>query len=111
MRVGHRVFTLLDQVEGHCKPTDHEVRPVFEAALQRELSAFLFSWLRRAEPADARALAGIEASALVMSWAIFGAAVEWTRDARRRPQADAVDQVISTLIDGVARALRIIIPL
>lgn len=105
------VFTLLDQVEGHCKPADHEVRPVFEAALQRELSEFLLGWLRRAAPSGAAPSAEIAASASAMSWAIFGAAVEWTRDARRLPQATAVDQVISMLIDGVARTTHIAIPL
>ena len=91
------------------KPAGQQVRPVFEAAPQRELSIFLLRSLRRAALEGARPAPEIKALASALSWAIFGAAVEWSRGSRALFQRVAVERVITTLIDGVARAARVAI--
>lgn len=94
------VFEMLDQLDGHCPPGDRPARPGIETALQREIARYLGDWLRRAAPVGVRDSAGVTSVASTMSWAIFGAALEWSRAGRRPPLEDAVTRLIATLVDG-----------
>ncbi|HEX8995148.1 MAG TPA: TetR family transcriptional regulator [Ktedonobacterales bacterium] len=105
------IFDLLGTVDGHCGPTDHYVKPLFEAAVQREVKLALLDWIARTEmtasPAQSRAGADAlrDSVATVMSWALFGAARQWAQDPQPQPIAQAAHQAVETLMSGVSRTL------
>jgi AcrR family transcriptional regulator len=85
----------------HCKPVDRSLDPLIESRVQRELEAFLATWLKTLPRTEGGKPATRDVAATVLSWAIFGAAVEWSRG----PNAVALDsvarQVLATLVNGV----------
>lgn len=96
------VFKYLAQVQDHCKPRDRQFDPMLEKAVQDVLHGFVVRWLQRAPAGDLPGEACVETVAWVVSWAIFGAASQWSRGLRTQ-SADAVAaQVATVLIDGVA---------
>jgi AcrR family transcriptional regulator len=112
----------LGHFQGHCAPGDRTVEPQLEVKVQEELATFLLGWLRqvplaqRQGPRQGRHVNGPggrasitqeaqEAIASLLSWAIFGAGVEWSRSGHQRPIEDWARDVVETLVGGVARVL------
>jgi AcrR family transcriptional regulator len=89
-----------------CRPDEHaQFEPLAETAVQEELHSFIVGWLKQLPPATTPPRATPALVATVMSWAIFGAGVYWSRGGREL-SADAVArQVVTALADGVPRAL------
>lgn len=103
--VAQLVFTLLRGVHGHCGPVDKGMRPVFEAALQREVRDLLAARLRRAYPPNTLAPERADALLTMLSWTIFGGASQWSLDERPQPVEVEVERIVSVLVDGVGRIL------
>ena len=103
------VFSLVDQVEGHCKPTDRQTLPSVEAATQRGLAVYLKAWLRRSAPPGATHAPELAVAATVMSWAMFGAALDWARGDHQPARELAVNRLVTALVDGIAHTTRITI--
>lgn len=101
------VLTVLEhyrEMSGGCHPTD-VVGPMLERAVQEDLYALLLDWIERS-----RANAGEDAPpyssetlALMASWAIYGAAVDWSRGNRRLSAERMADQVMAVLLAGTGR--------
>jgi AcrR family transcriptional regulator len=106
------IFLLLDELDRHCRPTgpSAQTRPNIEAAMQRELAVYLTAWLRRAAPESVTHAPEITTAASVMSWAIFGAGLEWSRGGRTDALDVAVGRLVATLVDGVSQTAHIVIP-
>ena len=105
------VCEFLGQFQGHCAPANRNVEPQVEMKVQEELAAFLLGWLRRVPLAqrqrhsDASDGTTREALAAVLSWAIFGAGVEWSRGEPEHSAEDWARAVVGMLVAGVARVL------
>jgi hypothetical protein len=52
-------------------------------AKQGELYKFISNWLEQTPPPASECRAAVDTAAMVMSWAIFGAGLQWSRGARR----------------------------
>lgn len=98
------IFTVLGGVNGHCAPGDRTLQPMFESALQSEVQQTLLSWLQA--PPTAVAPAAIrDAVATTISWALFGAAAQWSREPQSAPMEQAAHQVVDVLLAGIPSAL------
>jgi AcrR family transcriptional regulator len=84
----------------HCRPTDRDLAPVFEARAQQELKAILLGWLAASRSDGSRPT---ETAATVMSWAIFGAALEWSRTEPRTPAKEMASQIFEAVSTGLPR--------
>lgn len=96
------VYEFLGGFYKTCKVSDRELEPMFETAMQQELSEVLLKWLTEV-PAEKRRGGSLEAAAQVVSWAIFGPAVQWSRERNRSASAEEmVAEVLPLVIDGIA---------
>ena len=98
------VLAACDYLEGlnrACRGTDRQFRPLIEARVQRELYELLMG---RVEASQEKARGrqdrpGVTAS--VISWAIFGAALDRSRDGAARSSEEVADQVLSVIAGGL----------
>jgi AcrR family transcriptional regulator len=84
------------------KPTDTQFDPLVERAVQQELAKILLGWLKQAKTKGVKPRVRLERAASVMSWAIFGTAVEWSRNERAPSAKEMATQVLLVLTEGVA---------
>lgn len=96
------VFDFLREVQSRRQPTDTQFEPLVERAVQQELSEFLVSWLKQAPTSGMRRQVPRETMALVMSWAMFGAAVQWNSGAKTTTKEQMVNYVLTMITEGVA---------
>lgn len=95
------VFEHLSRVSGcRRRPADERLLPLFEAAVQHEVEAFVRAWLGRLTPTDGPEQT--KAAASVISWSIFGAGVAWSRAEAPEPADAVVGRVADVLLTGVA---------
>ncbi len=92
------VLEFLAQVDGHCAPNEKQVEPMFEVAVQDELYKFLLAWAKNSPPPRQAP----ETAAMVTSWAIFGAGLQWSRGGMRPSPQEMADQIIAVLAGGLA---------
>src|SRR5579863_8312276 len=84
-----------------CKPTFSQFDPFFEHTVQEELNDLLLTWLRQVPASNIGRRVPVEPVALVMSWAIFGAAVQWSHGERTIPAEQMADYVLTVVTEGV----------
>jgi AcrR family transcriptional regulator len=101
------VLEFLSGLTGHCAPTHHDMQPVLEAKVQDELNAYLLAWLEQAQPAVGARGVRRETVASVMSWAIFGAGIEWSRGERTRSSDEWAHQILEVIVGGLSRVVDI----
>jgi AcrR family transcriptional regulator len=104
------VCEFLAQFNGHCAPAVRDLDPRIEAKVQQELHAFLLRWLSQASPDGASTAshrANHQAAASMMSWAIFGTSIEWSRGNRRISVDEWAGQIVTLLLEGVAQLIQL----
>ena len=83
-----------------CSRTDQQFKPLIEARVQSELCKLLLGWIEASPATDSRsANAGIMAS--VVSWAIFGAGLQWSRGGEVHSAEEFADQSLSVIVGGL----------
>lgn len=90
----------LADMNDHCRPTE-ALKPLIVAAVQEELAKVLRGWL---EPVVAGGQGGAELDSAVaaVSWAIFGAALQWSQLPTRPPPEATATQLGMLLRHGLA---------
>jgi len=96
------VFDFLGGFHHDCKPTHTQFDPLVERAVQQELAEILLGWLKQAKTAGVKPWVRLETAASVMSWAIFGTAIEWSQNERVPSVEVMTTQVLLVLTEGVA---------
>jgi AcrR family transcriptional regulator len=83
-----------------CSRTDQQFKPLIEARVQSELYELLLGWIEASPRTDGRsANTGIMAS--VVSWAIFGAGLQWSRGGEVHSAEEFADQSLSVIVGGI----------
>ncbi|MFD0698999.1 TetR/AcrR family transcriptional regulator [Paenibacillus sp. GCM10027628] len=82
-------------------PANSQYEPLFEIAMQKELYQLLFNWLSaESKPPVSQDI--VRATALVISWGIFGSAVQWSRSPQNRTSEEMVRDVLVVVAAGLA---------
>lgn len=101
------VFEFISHCHGHCAPPDQGNGHMPEAKAQEELSAFLLRWLEQLPPSEPASDGAREIVAMVMSWAIFGAGIEWARGEHALSSDEWARKVLPAIISGVPWVLKL----
>ncbi len=92
------VCVFFQQLNTTCPPTDRQSRPLVEVQVQTQLYQLLLAWLHAQQAAGLHLPASVDLTAKMMSWAIFGACLEWEPHSASR----SVDALAAELFAVVA---------
>ena len=79
-----------------CSWRDRQFRPLIEARVQHEIYGLLLGWIEALPQRPANA----EVVACTVSWAIFGAGLQWSRNGAA-PSEEVADQVLEVIVEGL----------
>src|SRR5258708_18147066 len=77
--------------------------PMLERAIHEELTALLLAWLEEARRQKRRSHEPLETIARIVSWAIFGTAIQWSQEETTISSEEMADVISQVIMDGVAR--------
>jgi AcrR family transcriptional regulator len=96
------VLDFLVDFRRHMKPVNKRYEPLFLIALQQEFHAFILNWLNQV-PSQAPAHPPIlETTAMVISWAIFGTAMQWSRGKPTSSAEEMADHVLTIVVAALS---------
>jgi AcrR family transcriptional regulator len=95
------VFDFLAGFYSSCKRSDTQFEPMFETAMQQELSDVLLGWLKQGASSHSNP-AALQTTAQVVSWAIFGPAVQWSRGSRSRSAEEMSRDVLAVVLASLS---------
>ncbi|GJM79711.1 TetR family transcriptional regulator [Paenibacillus sp. HMSSN-139] len=90
------VFQFLVRFRQYLTPGDKQFEPLLENAMQKELYRLLLQWLKSG-PKQSGPQEKLEATALVVSWGIFGSALQWSREVQAHTLESMVEEVIEVV--------------
>ncbi len=96
------VFNYFSQVSDQCRQSDVSFDPLLERAVQQELYDVLLTQLQQGRALEKGQHIDMETTAEVMSWAIFGVALHWSRGARSISIEQKVNSVLTAVVNGIA---------
>jgi AcrR family transcriptional regulator len=94
--------SFLSELETSCRRSDRQFIPLIEARVQGELYELLLRSIEALPPRMEGRSANPEVVASVVSWAIFGAGLQWSRNGTSRPIEETAGQVLSVIVAGLA---------
>ncbi len=77
--------------------------PMVEKAVHEELTELLLTWLKEARRGERRRREPLETIARVVSWAIFGTAIQWSQEETTVSSEQMADIISQVIMEGVAR--------
>lgn len=93
----------LSKLETGCRSrSDRQfIRPMVEAQVQSELYELLLGWIEASPQKANGRRATSENTASVVSWAIFGAGLDWSRNGGPKSAEGFADEVLSVIVKGL----------
>ena len=89
------VCEFLKMFGDHCTSPRHQFHEVVRTQVTAQVRDVLFTWLAEARPSAGRATNELAATAA--SWARYGAAFDWSQQARRSPPTQHVERMLPML--------------
>jgi AcrR family transcriptional regulator len=94
------VCSYIEGLNTACSRTDRQFRPLIEARVQGELYELLREWIE-ASPLTGNQSVTPEVTASVVSWAIFGVGLQWSRNGATGSAGEVADQALSIIVEGL----------
>jgi AcrR family transcriptional regulator len=91
----------LSGLETSCRTSDRQFRPLIVALIASEIFELLLGWIEAAPHKANGRKAAPEVTASMVSWAIFGAGVRWSRDGAAGFEERFADQALSVIAEGL----------
>ncbi len=88
----------LAEVQGHCTPPRGQMDTLMEKQVKAELHDTLRGWLGERSTGKTAGPPTIEQAATIASWAIYGAALQWSQRGRREPSNEFAQQVLPLIL-------------
>jgi hypothetical protein len=93
-------------MERHCPPPHGQMDPLMEKQIKAELHEILEGWLAQMWPDESNrspTFRGptLEQAAMVATWSIYGAAMQWLQQERPKPAAEYVEQVLPLILGSL----------
>jgi len=94
------VCEFVAEISHHCPPPHGQLEPLMEKQIKAELYEVLHAWLAPVGmPSEATQRHPTpEQAAMITSWAIYGAAVQWSQQERPGPAGEFVQQVLPLIL-------------
>jgi hypothetical protein len=74
--------------------------PMMEQAMQEELTRLLLRWLNEARARVSRRGESLETIARVVSWTIFGSALQWSQEEASMSAAEMAEVISRIIMEG-----------
>jgi AcrR family transcriptional regulator len=95
------ICEFLGEMDHRCPPPHGQLETLMEKQIKAELYEMLRRWLEGLPPSKSKGHATLEQTAMVTSWAIYGAAMQWSQQEQREPAKDFVQQVLPLIMAGL----------
>ena len=76
--------------------------PLLEQAMHEELTELLLTWLKQEKCAKTRGSVPLETIANIISWAIFGAALQWSQQETTMSKEQMANAILQIITEGTA---------
>lgn len=86
----------------HEHQPSHFATPLVERVINEELSALLLTWLKQSR-SHAHWRVSMETMARVVSWGIFGAAIQWSQEPSALSSEQMAHEILMVIMEGMAR--------
>ena len=104
------VCEFLTQIDDGCPPPHGQFETLMEKQIKAELYEMLLAWLEEPSSAKAKRRPTPEQAAMVTTWAIYGAAVQWSQQARPEPAREFVQQVLPLILASLQPSAKLPTP-
>jgi AcrR family transcriptional regulator len=98
------VFEYLAQIDSRCSLADAQLASRFAMSVQQALYAFIVRWLSKVVSPGNRQHDKLEATATFISWALYGAGIQWGRGGFDLTAGVLANHVVELLTGGVLSA-------
>lgn len=95
------VFDFLLQARQYSTPGDKQFEVIFENAIHKELHRLLLKWLHEMNQ-QGISRDKVETKALIVSWGVFGSALQWSRNLQNRSVQWIIEEVIEVIWADIA---------
>jgi len=100
-RLIQTVCEFLTSMTRHCPPPHGQMEPLMEKQIKAEMYEVLHAWLIDLAARPAKRRPTPEQAALIGSWAIYGAAMQWSQHEQSKPVKEFVQQVLPLILPGL----------
>ena len=97
-RLIQTVCEFVGELGRRCPPPHGQLEPLMEKQIKAEVYETLHRWLEGLPRGKAKGQPTPEQIAMVTSWAIYGAAVQWSQQEPREPVKDFVQRVLPMIM-------------
>jgi AcrR family transcriptional regulator len=100
-RLIQTVCEYLDEMWQHCPPPYGQMETLMEKQIKAEVHKIVQDWLAKESAGSIKTGPTPEQAAMVASWAIYGAAVQWLQQERRVPAREYSRQVLPLILGSL----------
>jgi AcrR family transcriptional regulator len=96
------ILDSFEQKYRHQRHASSVLAPLLEQAVHEEITKLLLAWLKQEKRAKTGRLIPAETTASIVSWAIFGAALQWSQEEITVSKEHMAQGILQVITEGTA---------